>query len=33
MVEPKEAFVTCPYSNLVLAGWRELPSITHSYGR
>lgn len=31
LIEPKEAFITCPYSNLVLAGWRELPSITHSY--
>jgi sulfide dehydrogenase [flavocytochrome c] flavoprotein chain len=31
MVEPKEAFITCPYSNLVLAGKRELPSITFTY--
>jgi NADPH-dependent 2,4-dienoyl-CoA reductase/sulfur reductase-like enzyme len=31
MVEPNESFITCPYSNLVLAGWRDLPSITHSY--
>ncbi len=31
LVEPNESFITCPYSNLVLAGWRDLPSITHSY--
>jgi NADPH-dependent 2,4-dienoyl-CoA reductase/sulfur reductase-like enzyme len=31
LVEPNERFITCPYSNLVLAGWRDLPSITHSY--
>lgn len=31
MIEPKDAFITCPYSNLVLAGWRDLPSITFPY--
>ncbi len=31
LVEPNARFITCPYSNLVLAGWRDLESITHSY--
>jgi len=31
LVEQNAQFVTCPYSNLVLGGWRELDSITHSY--
>ena len=31
MIEPKSSFVTCPYGNLVLAGTRQLPQITHSY--
>jgi sulfide dehydrogenase [flavocytochrome c] flavoprotein chain len=31
LVEPKREFVTCPYSNLVLAGWRDIPSITFGY--
>ncbi len=31
LVEPKKAFITCPFSNLVLGGLREMPSITHSY--
>lgn len=31
LVEPKAQFITCPYSNLVLAGWRDLPSITFDY--
>lgn len=31
LIEPKDKFVTCPYSNLILAGLRTLPQITHSY--
>ncbi len=31
LVEPKASFVTCPYGNLLLAGERSLPQITHSY--
>jgi sulfide dehydrogenase [flavocytochrome c] flavoprotein subunit len=31
LIEPKTSFVTCPYGNLLLAGERSLPQITHSY--
>ncbi len=31
LVEPKETSTTCFYSNLYLAGWRSLESITHRY--
>ena len=31
LVEPKARYVTCFYSNLYLAGWRDLASITHGY--
>ncbi|MDY6979709.1 MAG: FAD/NAD(P)-binding oxidoreductase, partial [Pseudomonadota bacterium] len=31
LVEPKQKFVTCPFSNLVLGGMREIDSISHSY--
>ncbi len=31
LVEPKETYTTCFYSNLYLAGWRSLESITHRY--
>lgn len=31
LIEPKTSFVTCPYGNLLLAGERMLPQITHSY--
>ena len=31
LVEPKTRYVTCFYSNLYLAGWRDLASITHGY--
>ena len=31
LVEPAEAFVSCPLSNLVLGGSRSLPQITRSY--
>ncbi|MGP1256824.1 MAG: FCSD flavin-binding domain-containing protein [Kiloniellales bacterium] len=33
LVEPNDSFITCPYSNLVLGGWRDLESITHSYDK
>ena len=31
VIEPAERFVTCPFSNLVLGGLRDMASITHSY--
>jgi len=31
LVEPSPSFVTCPFSNYVLAGFRTMESITHSY--
>jgi sulfide dehydrogenase [flavocytochrome c] flavoprotein subunit len=31
LVEPRDKFITCPYGNLLLAGKRTLPQITHSY--
>ncbi|MCC6777529.1 MAG: FAD-dependent oxidoreductase [Hyphomicrobiales bacterium] len=31
LVEPLRQFVTCFHSNLYLGGFRDLPSITHSY--
>jgi sulfide dehydrogenase [flavocytochrome c] flavoprotein subunit len=31
LVEPNKTFVTCPFSNYVLAGARTLDSITHNY--
>jgi sulfide dehydrogenase [flavocytochrome c] flavoprotein subunit len=31
LVEPRRQFVTCPFSNAVLAGWRDLASITYTY--
>jgi sulfide dehydrogenase [flavocytochrome c] flavoprotein chain len=33
LVEPSKQFVTCPFSNLVLGGLRDLPSITHKYDK
>jgi sulfide dehydrogenase [flavocytochrome c] flavoprotein subunit len=33
LVEPAERFVTCPYSNLVLGGLRDMASITHGYDK
>jgi sulfide dehydrogenase [flavocytochrome c] flavoprotein subunit len=33
LIEPKDRFITCPYGNLILAGQRTLPQITHSYDR
>lgn len=31
LIEPNDKFITCPYGNLLLAGKRTLPQITHSY--
>ncbi len=31
LVEPQDRFVSCPFSNLVLAGLRDMPSITFRY--
>jgi len=31
LIEPKEAFTTCFYSNLFIGGFRSFASITHSY--
>jgi len=31
LVEPNETFVTCPFSNAVIAGLADMASITHSY--
>jgi len=33
MVEPSREYVTCPYSNLVLGGTRQMADITHGYGK
>ncbi len=33
LIEPKQRYTTCFYSNLVLAGYRTLESITHDYNR
>jgi len=33
LVEPKRAFITCPFSNMVLGGIREMKDITHGYSR
>ena len=31
LIERNTQFVTCPFSNLVLGGMRDIKSITHSY--
>ena len=31
LVEPMARFVTCPYGNLLLGGFRQIGDITHSY--
>lgn len=31
LIEPKREFVTCPFSNLVLGGLRDMNSISHDY--
>jgi sulfide dehydrogenase [flavocytochrome c] flavoprotein subunit len=33
LIEPNQEFVTCPFSNLVIAGMRDLESISHGYER
>jgi sulfide dehydrogenase [flavocytochrome c] flavoprotein subunit len=33
LVEPSRRFVTCPYSNLVIGGWRKINSITFGYDK
>lgn len=33
IIEPKEHFTTCFFSNLYLGGFRSLDSITHGYGK
>ena len=33
LVEPNRRFVTCPYSNLVIGGWRKLDSISFGYDK
>ncbi|MBM3532389.1 MAG: cytochrome C [Alphaproteobacteria bacterium] len=33
LVEPNRRFVTCPYSNLVIGGWRKIDSISFGYDR
>jgi sulfide dehydrogenase [flavocytochrome c] flavoprotein subunit len=31
LVEPRRQFITCPFSNAVIAGLRDLASVTHGY--
>jgi sulfide dehydrogenase [flavocytochrome c] flavoprotein chain len=31
LVEPSRSFITCPFSNYVLAGFKRMPDITHGY--
>jgi len=31
LVEPNKAFITCPFSNYVLAGFKKMEDITHGY--
>ena len=31
LIEPKQSYTTCPFSNKVIGGLSSLPSITHSY--
>ncbi len=33
LVEPNRRFVTCPYSNLVIGGWRKLDTISFGYDK
>lgn len=33
LVEAKQRFVTCPFSNLMLGGLRDMESITHGYAK
>jgi sulfide dehydrogenase [flavocytochrome c] flavoprotein subunit len=32
LIEEQPQYTTCFFSNLYLAGWRDLDSITHNYG-
>ena len=31
LVEPRRQFITCPFSNAVIAGLRDMASVTHGY--
>jgi sulfide dehydrogenase [flavocytochrome c] flavoprotein subunit len=31
LIEPARQFVTCPFSNYVIAGWRSIDSISHGF--
>ena len=31
LIEPVRQFVTCPFSNYVIAGWRSIDTISHSF--
>jgi sulfide dehydrogenase [flavocytochrome c] flavoprotein subunit len=33
LIEPSDAFVTCPFSNTVIGGLNEISAITHSYDK
>lgn len=33
LVEPNKQFITCPFSNYVIADWRTIRTITHPYTR
>lgn len=33
LIEANREFITCPFSNYVIAGWRTIDSITHGYGQ
>jgi sulfide dehydrogenase [flavocytochrome c] flavoprotein subunit len=33
LIEPSQRFVTCPYSNLVIGGWRKIDSISFGYDK
>lgn len=33
LVEPNEQFITCPFSNMVLGGLKNMSNITHSYDK
>ena len=32
LIEANERFITCPFSNYVIAGWQSIDSVTHGYG-
>ena len=33
LIEPRKEFITCPFSNWVIGGLRDISTITHSYDR